>query len=471
MKTNTTFLTSHSLVAVVATAAAMAGSSLSTHYQWAIVMVAALAAAGAASLLLGHKVGKGIGQLKKMLVERQQTIVSSGIREIDELGSTVMQTSLRYDEIEVASRQNARELQSMLSRLSRRDGYDSADMGEFKTVLGGVGRSLSELMGQIEKDVVEISRCNADINSAKQSEATYRTTALLQNLTNGVERVADRCAQLQQQIGSAEKAVAKAIEKTNVLTEGVHRIRSCSETSKKKLRSLGDPTRQIGNIVGTITDIAARTEMLALNASIESIRAGEHGRGFAVVADEVRKLAEQTSHSAREIGVLAESLEMQTTDSLAVLSREQNEVESDIAVVEAIRETLNELSQVTAAGMFVVSDLSQQGDQQQNLVQGLAGGIDSIASAHQADRKRADHASWAIKSLAKTAIDLDSNIHRLRGCTNPNLDVTPAERRQLLELANQTRADATPDAAGRQEPAGRHQAGRHENTRVTEEAK
>lgn len=452
MKPNITFLASHSLVAVVATAAAMAGSSLSSGYQWVLVLIAAVIAAGVASLLLTHKVGRGIGQLKKMLVERQQTIVSSGIRELDELGATVMQTSQRYDDIEVTSRQNARELQSMLSRLSRREGYDAADMGEFKSVLGGLGRSLNELMGQIEKDVVEIGRCNADIHSGKQSEATYRTTALLQNLTNGVERVTDRCAQLQQQIGAAEKAVAKAIEKTNVLTEGVHRIRSCSETSKKKLRSLGDPTRQIGNIVGTITDIAARTEMLALNAAIESIRAGEHGRGFAVVADEVRKLAEQTSHSAREIGVLAESLEMQTTDSLAVLSREQNEVESDIAVVEAIRETLNELSQVTAAGMFVISDLSQQGDQQQNLVQGLAGGIESIANANQADRKRADHASWAIKSLAKTAIDLDSNIHRIRGCTNPNLDSNPSERRQLVDLANQTPADVTAEAATRSEP-------------------
>ena len=452
MKTNITFLTSHSLVAVVATAAAMAGSSLSSGYQWVVVLILAMIAAGAASVLLTHKVSGGIEQLKKMLVERQQTIVSSGIRELDDLGSTVMQTAQRYDDIEVTSRQNARELQSMLSRLSRREaGYDTADMGEFKNVLGGLGRSLNEMMSQIEKDVVEIAKCNSEINSVKQSEATYRTTALLQNLTNGVERVSDRCAQLQQQIGTAEKAVGKAIEKTEALIEGVHRIRTCSESSKKKLRSLGDPTRQIGNIVGTITDIAARTEMLALNASIESIRAGEHGRGFAVVADEVRKLAEQTSHSAREIGVLAESLEMQTNDSLSVLSREQDEVESDIAVVESIRETLNELSQVTAAGMFVVSDLSQQGDQQQNLVQGLAGGIDSIANANQADRKRADHASWAVKSLAKTAIDLDQNIHRLRGCTNPNLESRPNERRQLQDLANQTPADVTADASGRNE--------------------
>ena len=446
MKTNLAFLTSHSLVAVVATAATMASSSFSSGVQWGVVLVAALMAAGVASLLLTRKVSTGIDQLQTMLRERRQSIVSSGIREIDELGSTIMQTAQRYDEIEVTSRQNHRELQSMLSRLSSRDALDTADMAEFKGVLSSMGRSLNELMGQIEKDLIEIGRCNSEIHNPKQSEATYRTTALLQNLTSGVEKVTERCSQLQQQIGTAEASVESAIEKTNQLIDGIGRIRNCSETSKKKLRSLGDPTRQIGNIVGTITDIAARTEMLALNASIESIRAGEHGRGFAVVADEVRKLAEQTSHSAKEIGVLAESLELQTHDSLTVLGREQNEVEADMAVLESIRSTLGELSQLTSAGMFVVKDLSQQGDQQQNLVQGLAGGIDSIANAHNADRKRADHASWAIKSLAKTAIDLDSNIHRLRGCTNPNLDASPTQRRVLVDLASQTPAGITSDS-------------------------
>ena len=388
MKSNVTFLASHGLVAVVATAAAMAGSSLSSGYQWVVVLVAAVIAAGVASILLSNKILHGIGQLQTMLVQRQQAIVASGIRELDALGSTILQTAKRYDDVEATSRQNARELQAMLGRLSRREGaVDDVDFGELKNVLGGLGRSLNELMSQVEKDVVEIGRCTTDTNSANQSEATYRTTALLQSLTAGVDQVTDRCNLLQQQISVAEKAVSKAIEKADALSAGVQRIRTCSETSKKKLRSLGDPTRQIGNIVGTITDIAARTEMLALNASIESIRAGEHGRGFAVVADEVRKLAEQTSHSAKEIGVLAESLEMQTNDSLSVLSREQSEVESDIAVVDAIRETLAELSEVTTAGLTAVSDLSQQGDQQQSLVQGLVGGIESIAGANQAGSK------------------------------------------------------------------------------------
>ena len=376
-----------------------------------------------------------------MLTQRQQTIVSCGIRELDRLGSTVLQTAKHYDDVESESRHSARELQAMLNRLSQRQSEDPVDMAELKTALSGLGRSLNELMSQVEKDVIEIGRCAQSVDSGKQSEATYRTTALLQNLSGDVQRVNDRCALLQQTISNAEEAVDKAIEKSTVLVDGVQRLRTCTETSKKKLRSLGDPTRQIGNIVGTITDIAARTEMLALNASIESIRAGEHGRGFAVVADEVRKLAEQTTHSAREIGVLAESLEMQTNDSLSVLSREQNEVESDLAVIECIRETLDDLSKATSAGRSTLTELTEHGSQQQNTVQGLVGGIESIAGANQADRKRTDNVAWAVKSLAKTVIDLDAEIHRLRGCTNPSLNESPDQRGQLSELAESTIAD------------------------------
>ena len=93
----------------------------------------------------------------------------------------------------------------------------------------------------------------------------------------------------------------------------MQRIRGEVQAISKKIKSLGDRSLEISEIVNTIEDIASQTNLLALNAAIEAAGAGEAGLRFAVVADEVRKLAERSAKATKDIAVLIKNV--QTRDA------------------------------------------------------------------------------------------------------------------------------------------------------------
>jgi len=163
----------------------------------------------------------------------------------------------------------------------------------------------------------------------------------------------------------SRQATAAAVSGSQVVEETIAVMNSIAKRVKetaKTVETLGGRSEQIGEIVGTIQDIADQTNLLALNAAIEAARAGEQGRGFAVVADEVRKLAERTRKATTEISEMIKTIQSETNGAVIAMEMGVDEVAKGSekaaqsgkaleSILEKINEVTHQINEVaTAAG-------------------------------------------------------------------------------------------------------------------------
>lgn len=137
-------------------------------------------------------------------------------------------------------------------------------------------------------------------------------------------------------------AIQDIARQTSLAQDVVTRAVSESEAMQKDFAQLATVSQQISEVVSFISDIASRTNLLALNASIEAARAGESGRGFSIVAEEVKKLAHQTTQATEDIS--------------NQIKRVLTGIESSRGSVDAISTTVGQVSQVSATVAAAVEE-------------------------------------------------------------------------------------------------------------------
>ena len=212
---------------------------------------------------------------------------------------------------------------------------------------------------------------------------------------------------------TAESATdgAKVVNETIVgMSVIAVRVRQTSKT----IEALGTRSEQIGDIVGTIEDIADQTNLLALNAAIEAARAGEQGRGFAVVADEVRALAERTTKATREISEMIKAIQKETREAVSAMEEGVQEVEKGAESSQksgrALEEILNRIGEVS----MQVSQIATAAEQQTATTSEVTGNIQQITSVVQQTAQGASETAGAAAQLNVSAEQLQELVRQFR---------------------------------------------------------
>ncbi len=210
-------------------------------------------------------------------------------------------------------------------------------------------------------------------------------------------------------IGNAENSM-KTLEKT-------------VQESANVIQSLGEHSKEIGQIVDTISAIAAQTNLLALNAAIEAARAGDHGRGFAVVAEEVRKLAEQSSVAADQINQLIQNVQTQT----------------DKAV-----QTMNEGTVMTSKSVEIVHETGSAFREIVKQVEALTDKVKQATAAVQKANEGRVQITNAINRIENAAANLSTEAETVSASTqelSASIEEIAAASRQLSNMAENLDSD------------------------------
>lgn len=188
----------------------------------------------------------------------------------------------------------------------------------------------ARVTGQIANSVSQVANA-----SEGQLNAVNATSAAIEEISASIEEVAANATTASQQ---AHQAMETAKEGVGSIEKAICQMENIEHTvsdSAVLIETLGERSKEIGQIVDTIAGIAGQTNLLALNAAIEAARAGEHGKGFAVVAEEVRKLAEQSQEAAKQIAELIGKIQNETERAVTSMQEGTREVKVGTQVVNA----------------------------------------------------------------------------------------------------------------------------------------
>jgi methyl-accepting chemotaxis protein len=229
---------------------------------------------------------------------------------------------------------------------------------EVASALSSLGASLArlaDLFAAVRQGVAAVSQASHSIASGTSdlTDRTDRNAAGLAQIMDGVTRYID-------QLDECGRRVDIAVDAVQAMRLDSARSRKNMDRLHERMRSLRGKSREIGEIVGLIDGIAFRTNILALNASVEAAKAGEAGRGFAVVAQEVRALALRSADSARRISDIVNRSTEDIEQSSALTEHAAQTLKDTEAQVGRIHAAMHEIVALTRAGQMNSQEILEE---------------------------------------------------------------------------------------------------------------
>lgn len=294
--------------------------------------------------------------------------------------------------------------------------------------------NFTKVLERVRKAAVDVSTSANQILGAademsagatQQDQEITNTSSAVEELTVSMKQVSNNAEASAEAARRALDAAEQGNRAVRDTLEGMQRIRASVQASAKKIKSLGDRSLEISEIINVINDITEQTNLLALNAAIEAARAGEAGRGFAVVADEVRKLAEHSRSATKDIAALIKAIQAETNEAVVVMEEGTREVEVGAGLADQAGKALEAISSVVRQSAELVQEISLASKQQVRGTEGVANAMQIISGITRQTTQGARQTAATVGDMVKLSEQLNEALGQFR--SRPGRNGEPAE--------------------------------------------
>lgn len=248
--------------------------------------------------------------------------------------------------------------------------HGSERVSEIMRKCGSVSESLVGMMNTLEEDMTEsgratdaiVSSANDTLNNCAQSmEHVSSMQDTVNEMVEASVLIDEKTAEMLDISDDICKRTESYVEQMNSAVDSMREIEASADMTKASIQNLEKVIGEITAFVKEITNIADQTNILAINASIESSQAGEYGKGFSVVAREIRVLAERSKASSDSVSKTVERVLKMLSEVKKSNERNLSSVDSGISGISSAREAAAELGQLQADSRGKTEQIAESG--------------------------------------------------------------------------------------------------------------
>lgn len=312
--------------------------------------------------------------------------------------------------IDVRGRDEAAELARAFNQMAERRQQTEAQLEKESHQREHTLKTVAEFVNQLTGASAQILASTTEqvASAQEQGSAVTETVSTVEEITKTSEEAAGRARGVSDSARHAEEVGRNGRRAVEEAVAAMGAVREQVESIAARILSLAEQAQAIGDIITTVNDISEQTHMLALNASIEASRAGEHGRGFSVVAAEVKALADQSKKATGQVRQILGQIQKATHGAVMTTEEGTKSVAAATRVVSEAGANIQTLSDLLAQASLTAAQIAASANQQ-------ATGIGQIRQAMHDVNQATQQALISSRQTERAMQDLNAMGQKLKG--------------------------------------------------------